>query len=506
MTGPAKNAQEKKEEALLDLESYPVRPEAVAFFSEKIARRYLAVPLRFEGQSLVVALADPSDVLTLDNLRVLTGREIIPVGALKSSIETAINHLYRKTEIIEEEVGKVVEGEEDQTESENLVVAEEAPVIKLAHLIIGQAIRDSASDIHLEPQEKDLRVRYRIDGILQEIMNVPKRIQAALISRFKIMASMDVAERRKPQDGHCDLIVGGRAFDFRVATLPTIYGERVVLRVLEKESILMDLNDLGFLSETLERFKLAFNRPHGTILVTGPTGSGKSTTLYATLNVLNTSEKNIVTIEDPVEYRLPGINQIQVNNKINLTFSKGLRATLRADPDIVMVGEIRDRETAQIAVEAALTGHLVFSTLHTNDAPSTIIRLTEMGIEPFLISSALTSIQAQRLARRLCERCKQPKIPPLELIEEFKIKDGSNPLYFPKGCSSCNNTGYKGRVGIYEVMLMSERIRQLAVERASSEEIKRVAKAEGMKTLFEDGVGKVELGLTSLEEIMRVIA
>jgi len=291
-----------------------------------------------------------------------------------------------------------------------------------------------------------------------------------------------------------------------VATLPTIYGERVVLRVLEKESILMDLNDLGFLSETLERFKLAFNRPHGTILVTGPTGSGKSTTLYATLNVLNTSEKNIVTIEDPVEYRLPGINQIQVNNKINLTFSKGLRATLRADPDIVMVGEIRDRETAQIAVEAALTGHLVFSTLHTNDAPSTIIRLTEMGIEPFLISSALTSIQAQRLARRLCERCKQPKIPPLELIEEFKIKDGSNPLYFPKGCSSCNNTGYKGRVGIYEVMLMSERIRQLAVERASSEEIKRVAKAEGMKTLFEDGVGKVELGLTSLEEIMRVIA
>lgn len=376
----------------------------------------------------------------------------------------------------------------------------------MINFIISQGVEGRASDIHVEPQEKDLRVRYRIDGVLQEVMKSPKRVQAAIISRLKIMASMDIAENRKPQDGRAAMSVKGRGVDFRVATLPTIYGERVCLRVLEKDSILLKLDDLGFLPNCLSRFQSAFSKPYGAILVTGPTGSGKSTTLYATLNVLNTEGKNIVTIEDPVEYRLPGINQVQINSRAGLSFARGLRAILRASPDIVMVGEIRDHETAQIAIEAALTGHLVLSTLHTNDAPGAISRLTEMGIEPFLIASSIDCVQAQRLTRRLCPKCKEPYTPDAELVEAMGIKsDEPLTLYRPKGCAKCNNTGYKGRVGLYEVMLMSEAIEKLTVERATADEIKRVAIEEGMLTLREDGIAKVVQGQTSYEEVLRVV-
>ncbi len=388
-------------------------------------------------------------------------------------------------------------------------VSEEAPIVKLVNLIITRAIKEGASDIHIEPQEKDVRVRYRIDGVLHEIMKSPKKIQPALLSRFKVMASLDIAERRKPQDGHCGLTVSGKTIDFRVATLPTVYGERIVLRILEKESILLDLNDLGFIEDSLKRYQSAFMQPYGAIFITGPTGSGKSTTLYATLNVLNNEEKNIVTIEDPVEYRLPGINQIQINAKAGLSFSRGLRSILRASPDIVMVGEIRDFETAQIAIEAALTGHLVFSTLHTNDAPGAITRLTEMGIEPFLTASALSCVQAQRLARRLCSECKEKYVPTREFLEEHGVKLKKDqkipPIYRPKGCVKCNDTGYKGRIGIYEVMLMSPKIEKLTVARASTEEINKQAVKEEMKVLRKDGLSKVFMGITSLEEVMRVI-
>ncbi len=494
--------------SFVDLEDYEVNASAVAIISEEVARRYLVFPIDFEGDRLVVAMANPDDIVAIDDLRIVTGYDIKPVVSTESDILSAINHYYRMGEALGREIEGIMEIEEEIPVEKIHEIAEEVPIVKLVNLVITRAIHDRASDIHIEPQEKDLRVRYRIDGVLHEVMRSPKRIQPALTSRFKIMAGMDIAECRKPQDGHCGLTVGGKAYDFRVATLPTVHGERVVLRILEKESILMDLNDLGFLPESLEKFKSSFTKPYGTILVTGPTGSGKSTTLYAVLNVLNIPEKNIVTIEDPVEYRLHGINQIQINPKAGLTFARGLRSILRSSPDIIMVGEIRDRETAQIAIEAALTGHLVLSTLHTNDAPGAITRLTEMGIPPFLVSSAVDCVQAQRLARRLCKGCKESYNPSTKALEEigFPLEgDDILTLYRPKGCSKCNDTGYKGRIGIYEIMLMSETIKRLTVEKATAEEIKEVAIAQGMKTLRQDGFEKVRLGITSIEEIMRVI-
>jgi type IV pilus assembly protein PilB len=423
----------------------------------------------------------------------------------------AISQYYKMTEVseVEEELDELLAEAEESAEAKKIdEIIEDAPIVKLVNSIITRGVRERASDIHIEPQEKDLRVRYRIDGVLHEVMRSPKSIQPGLISRFKIMAGLDIAEKRKPQDGHCSLTVSGKVYDFRVATLPTIYGERVVLRILAKESVLFDLDKLGFLPDSLGKFRNAYTKPYGAILITGPTGSGKSTTLYATLNVLNTPEKNIVTIEDPVEYRLPGINQVQVNPKIGFTFARGLRAILRTSPDIVMVGEIRDRETAEIAIEAALTGHLVFSTLHTNDAPSAISRLIEMGIEPFLVASAIDCVQAQRLARRLCAECKEPYQPSRKALEEigFPLEDDEIPtLYRPKGCSKCNGTGYKGRIGIYEVMLVSETIERLAVEKATAEQIKKVALEEGMRTLRMDGFEKVRMGITSIEEVLRVV-
>lgn len=487
----------------IDLSDYKVNVTALAVVPEELARRYSVLPVDFADGKLVLLMASPDNVLAIDDVQMASGYEVTPAVGVYDDIEAGINQYFSMADSLSIDLTAGSAGEDlDGIES----VSEDAPIVKLINFIISQGVEGRASDIHVEPQEKDMRVRYRVDGVLQEVMRSPKRVQAAIISRLKIMASMDIAENRKPQDGRAALTVKGRGVDFRVATLPTVYGERVCLRVLEKESILLKLDDLGFLPNSLARFKSAFSKPYGAILVTGPTGSGKSTSLYATLNVLNTEGKNIVTIEDPVEYRLPGINQVQINAKAGLSFARGLRAILRASPDIVMVGEIRDHETAQIAIEAALTGHLVLSTLHTNDAPGAISRLTEMGIEPFLISSAIDCVQAQRLARRLCPHCKEAYTPDADLIKAMGIEPAEPlTLYRPIGCPKCNNNGYKGRVGLYEVMLMSPTIEKLTVERATAEEIKQVAIAEGMQTLREDGIAKVLQGQTSYEEVLRVV-
>ncbi|HEY3373845.1 MAG TPA: ATPase, T2SS/T4P/T4SS family [Candidatus Aquicultor sp.] len=496
---------------VVDLAEYQVNPAAVTVLSETFARRYNVLPIDFERNRLVVAVSDTSNVVVLDDLHIITGYEIKPVIALCSDIETGLNRYYKASDVMRNEVTSTCL-EKDNKELASIgnirEVSEDAPVIKLVNMIVVRAVNERASDIHIEPQERDLRIRYRIDGVLHEVMRSPKQIQPGIVSRFKIMGGLDIAETRMPQDGHCNLLVGGNVIDFRVSSLPTIYGERIVLRILRKESILLDLDDLGFSPNNFDRFKDAFTKPYGAILVTGPTGSGKSTTLYATLNVLNNSSKNIITVEDPVEYRLPGINQVQINPKSGLTFARVLRAMLRSSPDIVMVGEMRDKETAQIAIEAALTGHLVLSTLHTNDAPGAVSRLTEMGIAPFLTASAIECVQAQRLARRLCPDCREEYTPAREGLERigFPLDKGKMPkLYRPNGCPKCNDTGYKGRVGIYEIMPLTDTLKKLCVERATADEIKRVAIGEGMITLRQDGFEKVRQGVTSLEEVMRVI-
>lgn len=520
---PEKTAEEKVEEPnaesmltmktaiieKVDLDKFSIDPNAVITITEDIARKYKVIPIAFEGGELVLAMTNPEDVFVVDTISVLTGFDIKPVKAEAHQIEEAISRFFKMAEVIEvgEEIENLIgEETEDEKLKEISVITEEAPIVKLVNHLIAKAVRSRASDIHIEPMEKDVRIRYRIDGVLHEVMRSPKRLQPALISRFKIMANLDIAERRKPQDGHCAVNIGGKVYDFRVATLPTIYGERVVLRVLAKESILLRLEDLGFLEDSLEIYTRNYRKSYGAIMITGPTGSGKSTTLYATLNVLNTPEKNIVTIEDPVEYRLKGINQIQINPKAGLTFARVLRAMLRAAPDIIMVGEIRDKETAKIAVEAALTGHLVLSTLHTNDAPSAISRLIEMGVEPFLVSSAIRCVQAQRLARRLCPECKEPYTPRQEWLEELKFPNPEEVtvLYRPRGCPKCNNTGYKGRVGIYEVMEVNDEIEMLAAKKAPTEKIREAALRNGMRTLRQDGLLKAKLGITSVEEVLRV--
>jgi len=387
---------------------------------------------------------------------------------------------------------------------------DDAPIVRFVNLLISQAIQDRASDIHIEPGEHEVRVRYRIDGVLHEMQRAPKQIQNGVISRLKIMSDIDIAERRKPQDGRLSVVHGGRKIDLRVATLPTVWGEKVVMRILDNSGSSMSLDDLGLLERNFDVYKKSYTKPYGMILVTGPTGSGKSTTLYTTLNTVAKPEINVITVEDPVEYRMAGINQVQVNPKAGLTFASALRSILRSDPDVVLLGEIRDHETAQIAIEASLTGHLVLSTLHTNDAPSAITRLTEMEIEPFLVGSALDSVVAQRLARRLCDRCKQPYTPVATEMAAFGFFiDPDLPvptLHQPIGCSVCSNTGYRGRIAIHEIMAVSEEIERMAVRRASSAEIKSVAIAEGMLTLRQDGWAKAQLGLTSVEEILRVVA
>jgi len=491
----------------VDLSDVQLDPAAAALVPDYLADRYSAVPIGFdEDGKLMVAMADPANVLALDDIRSVSGCEVVPKVATRSGVEDAIRRLGSFGTDVADLAELAVGDQDDVGDIEGIEAAvEEAPVVKLMNTLITRGINERASDIHIEPGEKDLRVRFRIDGVLSEVMSTPRAIANAVVSRLKIMADLNIAERRVPQDGRVSLRVAGRPIDLRVATLPTMYGEKVVLRILDKSDSVAKLEDLGFLPQTLERFESSYSKPYGAILVTGPTGSGKTTTLYSTLAVLNQPDVNIITVEDPVEYRLAGITQVQVNRKAGLLFSTALKSILRSDPDIVLVGEIRDAETAQIAVEAALTGHLVMSTLHTNDAASSIGRLIEMGVEPYLVSSSVDCIVAQRLARRLCEKCKEAYTPTPEEMNVLSMASAKE-LYRAEGCASCANTGYRGRLAINEVMLMSEEIQRMAVDHRPSDEIKKVAIEQDMLTLREDGLEKVRLGMTTLDEVLRVVA
>jgi type IV pilus assembly protein PilB len=497
----------------VDLAEYPIDRGAVALLPEAMARRLLALPVTWAEDRLVVAMADPGNVLAIDDMRAVTGAEITIVVATRTQLTEAIDRFHRLDSEVDE-VAQIAAEElgDDDDEALTREAVEDAPIVKFVNLLIAQAVADRASDIHVEPTESDLRIRFRVDGVLHEVMHSPRSIQGGVISRLKVMAEINIAERRIPQDGRISLNVAGKPIDLRVATLPTVYGEKVVMRILDKARAQLSLADLGFHPAVLPRFEACFRKPYGTILVTGPTGSGKSTTLYATLNVLNSPDKNVITVEDPVEYRLPGVNQVQVNPKAGLTFASALRSILRSDPDIVLVGEIRDRETATIAIEASLTGHLVLSTLHTNDAASTPMRLVEMGVEPFLVISALDCVVAQRLARKLCDRCREEYEPtPADLTEAgwpaaLLEAEGPPALYRAVGCAACSRTGYRGRLAIHEVMVMSEEISRMVVERYSSDDIRKTALSQGMLTLREDGLVKVAQGKTTLEELFRVIA
>jgi type IV pilus assembly protein PilB len=495
----------------IDLSEHPVDPSAAGLITSSLARRYEALPVGWDENRLVLAMADPSNVFAVDDIRTITKRELKVVVSTRAAILEAIDKYHRmdgEAESISAQAASEHELDDDLSKVKDVV--EDAPIVKLVNMLISQAVADRASDIHIEPGEHDLRIRYRIDGVLHEVMRPPKSIQSGVISRLKIMADINIAERRIPQDGRVNMNLGGKPVDLRVATLPTVYGEKVVLRILDKSTALLKLSDLGFLPSSMNRYEQSYRKPYGTILVTGPTGSGKSTTLYATLNILNEDTKNIITVEDPVEYRLPGVNQVQTNNKAGMTFAAALRSILRSDPDIVLVGEIRDRETATIAIEAALTGHLVLSTLHTNDAATTPTRLVEMGVEPFLVASALDCIVAQRLARRLCEKCKESyATTPADLSRlgwDIEDDDAPKDLFRPVGCSHCGRTGYRGRFAIHEVLTVTEEIERLIVDREHSEDIKKMAVAQGMLTLRQAGLTHVRQGTTSIEEILRVIA
>jgi type IV pilus assembly protein PilB len=494
----------------VDISEIDVDPRAVTMVAPALARRHALLPIRFEDGKLVVAMSDPSNVVAMDDIRTVTKMDVKAVIATRDSVLDGIERYAAMADDIEAMAGDLAGAEDDNEDLASLTaVTEEAPIVKFVNLLISQAVADGASDIHIEPGERDLRVRYRIDGVLHEVMRSPKTIQSGVISRLKIMAEVDIAERRVPQDGRISLTVGGKAIDLRFSTLPTVHGEKVVMRILDKTSVMLTLDDLGFLDHNEHRFQQSYNKPYGMILVTGPTGSGKSTTLYATLNVLNQPGVNCITTEDPVEYQLPGISQVQVNNKVGLTFASALRSILRQDPDIILVGEMRDRETAQIGVEAALTGHLVLSTLHTNDAPSAVTRLTEMGIEPFLVGSALDCVLAQRLARRVCSKCVEMITPDAAMLKAAGFDDETvearPPIPRAVGCTACSNTGYRGRLALHEVMTVSEEIERMAVGRASSEDLGRVAVEQGMRPLRADGLAKVLLGRTTVEEIGRVV-
>jgi type IV pilus assembly protein PilB len=469
------------------------------------------LPIGYDDEAkLIVAMADPANLFALDDIRTITGMEIKPVVATAGDIDAAIRKYGRMDQSVEEMASEAALAVDDDTFDEERLAVEDGPIVKMVNLLITQAIGDRASDIHIEPSERDVRIRYRVDGVLHEVMRSPKNIQAGLISRLKVMADLNIAERRIPQDGRVGLTVGGKSVDLRLATLPTVYGEKVVIRVLDKSSVLLKLEDLGFLPSAFARYEQAYTKPYGAILVTGPTGSGKSTTLYATLNIVNKADRNIITVEDPVEYRLSGVNQMQVNPKAGLTFASALRSILRADPDIILVGEIRDHETAQIAIESALTGHLVLSTMHTNDAPSAPPRLVEMGVEPYLVASSIDCVVAQRLLRKLCLKCREAYAPAHADLAEAGFPEeaweGIKELYRPVGCATCAKTGYRGRLGLYEVMPISEEIERMTVERASSLDIRRSAERDGMIALREDGLEKARLGGTSIEEVLRVVA
>ncbi len=488
----------------VDLTIYKPDLGAVNLVNIQAARRYNAVPIGFDGEVLMIAMADPSNVLALDDLKLLTKNAIKPVVASAEDIAALIGRMNRFDDAVAAAVQE--EEEEDLTlVSDIRESADDAPVIKLVNSVIAQAVEEGASDIHFAPDGKDMRVRFRVDGVLNDTTTIPRRMVAGVVSRVKIMGNLDIAERRVPQDGRVSLTVEGHSIDLRVVTLPSVMGEGIVMRILDKEQVLLTLDTLGMRDEARDRFEEGFTQAYGAVLVTGPTGSGKSTTLYAALNAINSPEKNIITIEDPVEYQLPGITQVQVNPRAGLTFATGLRSMLRADPDVIMVGEIRDQETAHIAVESALTGHLVLSTLHTNDAASAITRLTEMGIEPFLTASALDVVVAQRLARTLCKQCKQRAVLTVDSLRGAGF-DASFDIeaYEPAGCARCGGSGYKGRIGLYEVMALNEEIRSLTIERASADVVRAAAVRDGMRLLRADGLEKVRLGLTSIAEVSRV--
>ncbi len=496
----------------VDLAAYQVDMAAANLISVNTARRYMALPVGYaDKQTLLVAMADPTNVLAVDDIQIATGLDCRVAVAAAEDIEALISRLNTLQSAVTEAVseGEAAADAEDELAAvaDMEVGAEDAPVIKLVYSILGQAVGEGASDVHFEPGETEMRVRFRIDGVLREAAHVPKRMVNAVVSRVKIMSDLNIAEKRVPQDGRVSVTVEDRRVDLRITTLPTQRGEGATIRILDMENAQRSLDELGMDGTAHERFVASFHQAYGAVLVTGPTGSGKSTTLYAALQEINDVEKNIITIEDPVEYRLAGVNQINVNRKAGLDFATGLRSILRADPDVVMVGEIRDGETARIAIEAALTGHMMLTTLHTNDAPGAIARLTKMGIEAFLTASAVDCVVAQRLARKLCSHCKRRAIVPTQALVDAGLRVGGElEAYEPVGCSRCNQSGYKGRVGIYSVMEMSDRIKEMTVEHASEADIGSVAREEGMLTLREDGVIKVRGGQTSLEEIIRVTA
>lgn len=488
-----------------------VDPSVTALIDEKTARRYQAIPVRFDADGmLVVAMVDPTNLQGIDDLQIVSGHTIRPARATKEEVQQLLASTNRVDDIIgivdDDDLG-AGSVEDLRNETDN------APVVKLVNWIISQAVDHGTSDIHIEPQANAMLIRFRVDGVLKEITQVPRQMAGGVASRIKIMADLDIAERRIPQDGRVGINVGGKALDLRIATLPTVFGEKIVIRILDKSNVMLELGQVGFEPDVLATYEKAYKRPYGAVVITGPTGSGKSTSLYGTLNQLNEPGKNIITVEDPVEYRLQGINQVQVNAKAGLTFAAGLRSILRCDPDIVMIGEVRDRETAQIAVEAALTGHLVLCTLHTNDAAGAIPRLTEMGVEPFLSASAIIGILAQRLARKLCPECRvKATVSHKQLMEIGETKTLPRGLPDPApiyeagpGCSKCSN-GYKGRVGLYEFLTMSEETRHLALQEASGAQIAAQARKEGMRTLREDGLIKVLSGRTTLEELARTVA
>ncbi len=507
----------------INLKYYEVDAAVIKLIPQDTAVRYQVVPLSRVGSTLTIAMTDPTNVFAMDDIKFMTGFNVEPVVASESSIAEAIHKFYGEAESVEElsKVMKDLTGEDgadlelaaEEQEMDLATLekaAEEAPIIKLVNLIMTDAVKRGASDIHVEPYEKELRVRFRVDGVLQPVMAPPLKLKDAITSRIKIMAKLDISEKRLPQDGRIMIKYRRESkikeLDFRVSTVPTLFGEKIVLRLLDKENLRLDMTKLGFEADSLAKFERAILRPYGMVLVTGPTGSGKTNTLYSSVARLNTPETNIMTAEDPVEFQLPGINQVQMKEQIGLNFAAALRAFLRQDPNIILVGEIRDFETAEIAVKAALTGHLVLSTLHTNDAPSTISRLMNMGIEPFLVATSVNLICAQRLIRRICTNCKEP----LEVPEQALLDAGYTPdevktttIYHGKGCSSCNKNGYKGRTGLYEVMEINDELRELVLVGASALELKKKALEQGMLTLRRSGLAKVSMGQTTLEEVLR---
>jgi type IV pilus assembly protein PilB len=498
----------------VELSDRDVDRDVVALVPERLLRKHGALPLRISrNRHLVVAMSDPSNLYALEDLRIISGYQITPIVAPEDEIRNLQSKIFATGERITKILDEAAEDgpAEDDTELDLGIDAspDEKPIIRLVSSVLQHAVGESASDIHIEPQAREVSVRFRVDGVLREVMSIPSKLQHSVTARLKLLAELNIAEKRLPQDGRFSVKIGDQRVNFRVASLPTAYGEKIVLRLLDTANVEVDLGKLGFAQRDYERFEAVFRRPYGATLVTGPTGSGKSTTLYATLKELNTPEKNIITVEDPVEYKIAGLNQVQVNPKIGLTFASGLRNILRTDPDIVMIGEIRDMETAKISVEAALTGHLVLATLHTNDAPSAVGRLTDMGVEPYLTSSAVDCVIAQRLVRRLCDRCKEPVEIEREILEgmEFPFALAPEGLHFHKavGCHRCGDSGYRGRTGIYEVMVISEEIRKMILMKASAGEIGSVAESQGMVRLRDDGLLKAAEGTTTIEEALKTL-